>query len=680
MTDSEVCSNLGAKTRRTGSRPERVPRVLNVLVGVSIVLAGLMACSQPSVAGPLAKHAIGFTARTGGYTVSFNAARGAIAIRPPGKSTGLTIREIPGSKPLDLLYSVGSISRSGSTYTLLGRSSWSSFNFVVELVTAVPGLIHLKLTMTPKKSPPAAGKFIGDVQIDTGLKATLKEYAPAPPVAGTSVMVSSTALHSTILYFADLTSLGSFFDRTGGGATFGVFRYPNAGTLGGLVGVVGNRSFGYPVSAGDLGRLPHGKATTVLDSYLYLLSGVPAGEAAVSETYLKMLGAVYDAMPKASIPAADWSALAGKEAANLLDPANLVTVDGKQYLRAYVSDTRSAPELITEAGVLAGVKAYEAKSHQSLPIDAVLEQGLSSFYDPQYHSIVNGLGHDPKARGESWYFVTNMISLLQLAQLGDGTAKQLLLDSTGAVESLAHVNGYEFPQSFSYSTWDGKGTGVQADVAGGYAWLMLGLYDLTNQQQYLSEAEASIAHVEGKGFGLSYETHMTAFAAAAAQRLYGMTGDVRYRGDALLALANLFHATRLWDCTYGACRKGAGYHTYFGLNPLPWSDYVAMLEQYEAWLGLRDYMTYAAQEPSYVKDLVQGFLTETPLTMQYSLPPQLAAGVATTSPGEYAFVPRNNLAWDIPLEDLRTGEQNSGLIGQEIYGAGGPFMLAAYSE
>ena len=43
----------------------------------------------------------------------------------------------------------------------------------------------------------------------------------------------------------------------------------------------------------------------------------------------------------------------------LIDPANLVTVGGQQYLRSYVSDTRSAPELITQAGVLAGVKAYE---------------------------------------------------------------------------------------------------------------------------------------------------------------------------------------------------------------------------------------------------------------------------------------------------------------------------------
>jgi hypothetical protein len=253
-----------------------------------------------------------------------------------------------------------------------------------------------------------------------------------------------------------------------------------------------------------------------------------------------------------------------------------------------------------------------------------------------------------------------------------------LLNSSDAVIAFAHANNYEFPLTFRYSDWNGQGSGLQSDVAGGYAWLMLGLYDLTKDDRYLKEAEASVPHMAGKGFNLAYETHMSAYGAAAAERLYTMTKDTQYRGDALLALANLFHATRLWDCTYGLCHKGSGYHTYFGLNPLPWSDYIAMLEQYEAWLGLQNYLTYAGNEPGYVRDLVQGFVDESPRTLQYALPTRLPPGATTTAAGEYAFVPHNNLTWDIPLEDLRTGRQTSGTIGQEIYGAGGPFMFAAY--
>jgi hypothetical protein len=104
-----------------------------------------------------------------------------------------------------------------------------------------------------------------------------------------------------------------------------------------------------------------------------------------------------------------------------------------------------------------------------------------------------------------------------------------------------------------------------------------------------------------------------------------------------------------------------------------------MLEQYEAWLGLQSYLKYAQSEPSSVTDLVKAFVQYSPLTLRYSLPPLLPAGAASTAAGEYSFVPHNNLGWYIPLEDLREGEATSGAIGQELYGAGGPFMFAAYS-
>jgi hypothetical protein len=643
-----------------------------------LLVLALPACAMARDGATSTRKSPSFTARTGGYSVHFTARSGAITVSRAGKKASLAIREIPGGKNLDLLYSVQRVRHSGGTYTLDGKSSWASFKTTVNLPADNPGLIHVALTLTLKKDPPTPKKFAADVQIKGVPASSLKEYAPAPPVAGSSVMMSDAALGSSMLYLENFTSLGPYFDRTQTGAEQSIFTYPNAGTKGALVGSTGSGSFGYPIPVSDLGSLPHGKATKVLDSYLYLLPSIPSHEADIAQTYLQLLGDIYDALPKPSIPSADWQSLAAQEGADLLDPSNWVTVSGHQYLRSYVSDTRTAPELITQATVLAGVKAYEARFHTTSPIDARLDDSLSSFYDPQFHSVVNGLPHDPSATGESWYFVTNMISLLQLAQLDDATARKLLLDSTDAVITFAHVNNYEFPLTFRYSDWNGQGSGLQADVAGGYAWLMLGLYDLTKDDRYLKEAEASVVHMGGKGFNLAYETHMSSYGAAAAERLYGMTKDTQYHGDALLALANLFHATRLWDCTYALCRKGSGYHTYFGLNPLPWSDYIAMLEQYEAWLGLRDYLTYAGNEPAFVRDLVQGFVDESPRTLQYALPTKLPPGAATNAAGEYPFVPHNNLSWDIPLEDLRTGRQTSGTIGQEIYGAGGPFMFAAY--
>jgi hypothetical protein len=456
------------------------------------------------------------------------------------------------------------------------------------------------------------------------------------------------------------------------------FPYLRAGTKGSLVGVAGS-SFGYVPPPSSLSSLPHKKATVAVSSYLYLEPAVPSTESDVAAAYLRALDTVGSAVGRPSVPVVHWRTLAARSAANIAQPSNWVTVNRHRYLRSYVSDTRSAPEFLTQAGVLAGVRAYEARYHTSVPFDATLEADLATYFDPAYGTVMNSLPHDPSARGESWYFVNNLISLLQLARSGDLKAKALLLQSVDAVIKLAHVNHYEFPQNFAYSDFNGSGSQVEPDVAGGYAWLMLGLHDLTGDARYLDESKTSIAHVAGRGFDLSYETHMSAYTAAAAQRLYAMTRDAAYRGYALLALANLFHAVRLWDCTYGVCKKGSGYHTYMGLNPLPWSDYVAMLEQYEAWLGLQSYLRYATNEPPYLTTLVKAFIRYSPRTLRYSLPPSLPRGAASSVAGEYPFVSHNNLRWYIPLEDLREGEVTSGAIGQELYGAGGPFMFAAYA-
>jgi hypothetical protein len=647
------------------------------LVLVAVLFVTALVAHGSTAAQPAAKKVNGFTANTGNYTVVFKRSTGKISITPKGSSASLAITELSGKKQLNLLTSTKAITHSGEVWTLTGQAPWAKFRLTVTLPASTPGEVHFALMLNPRKDPPAL--FLSpDVQLVHAPASKLKVWAPAPPVAGSSLFLSSTALNSSFLYFANLTSLGTYFDRTRSGGAQSNFAYPRAGTEGGLVGSQGG-SFGYEPPPTSLGNLPHGKWTPVIDSYLYLLPGVPADETSMADTYLKLLGTVYSALPSVALQTADWKSLATKSAADLLDPSNVVTLNGTRYLRSYVSDNRPSAELITQAGVLAGVKAFEARYKVTLPLDAFLENNLPSFYDPEFHTVRNGLGHDPAAREESWYYVGNLISLLQAAQSGSAVAKKLLLDSANSAISLAHVNGYEFPQNFDLQDLSGKGTGVQPDVAGGYAWLMLGLYDMTGETKYLDEAKTSIAHVAGKGFDLTYESHMTAYTAAAGERLFVMTHDQKYRGYALLALANFFHATRLWDCTYGWCRKGAGYHTLFGVNILPWGDYVAMLEQYEAWLGLRDYVKYAQDEPPYVDVLVKGFLSATPAILPFSLPPLLPAGDVPTSPGLYSFVSHNHLDWNIPVEDLREGESQSGAIGQEIYGAGGSFMLGAYA-
>ena len=536
---------------RTRRGPEGAVRVALIAI-MLLTISG----SSAATAADAAKPGIAdFTATTGEYTVAFHRAPGTITIALPTGSGSLAVTELSGDRGMDLLDAVGSVAHDGDTYVLSGSSAWSQFVFHLSLPVATPGEIHLTLALKLLKDPPAVF-FLPDVQLQHAPASSLTLWAPAPPVAGTSLFLSSAALGSSILYLANLTALGPYFDATQSGGGQSNFTYPGAGTSGALVGLQGAQ-FGYELPPASLGNLPLGKMVTVIDSYLYLVPTVPVAEAAMSATYLKMLGTVYASLPRTVLPAANWRTLAAKSAADLMNRANIDTWHGMSYLKSYVSDTRTTPELITQAGVLAGVKAYEARYHVRVPLGAMLEANLSSFYDRDYHTVRNELvtGHDPAAREESWYYVQNLISLLQATWSGSAVAKTLLLASVGTAIKLAHTNNYEFPQDFAFKDMNGAGTGSQADVAGGYAWLMLGLHDLTGNSRYLDEAKASIAHIAGKGFNLTYETQMSAYAAAAAQRLYSMTHDQRYRSYALLALANLFHATRLWDCTYGLCRR-----------------------------------------------------------------------------------------------------------------------------
>ena len=661
---------MGVTVIRVAGRTAAVVAVL-VLVGVTTTAAARQGYSANRI-----------KARVGAYTLAFTPKSGAIVVSHRG-SAALQIRELGGNGRVNLLRWTRKVARSRTGWTLSGTAPWASFRLVLTASSPTgagrpsgDALIGVTLRLTPTKDAPTdPGPDVTLVHAG----ATLHEYAAAPPVAGNNLFLSNAGLDSTILYFANYTALGPYFDRTQSGVTQPNFPYLRAGTKGSLVGVSGS-SFGYVPPPSSLGSLPHKRTTVVVSSKLYLEPAIPATESDIASAYLRALDTAGTAAGRPSVPAADWRALAARSAVDIADPSNWVTVDGHRYLRSYVSDTRSAPELLTQAGVLAGVRAYEARYHTSVPFAATLDADLATFYDPSYGTVMNSLPHDPSARGESWYFVDNLISLLQLAQSGDSTAKALLLKSVDAVIELAHVNRYAFPQNFAYSDFNGAGSQVEHDVAGGYAWLMLGLYDLTGDARYLDESKAAIAHVAGTGFDLSYETHMSAYTAAAAQRLYTMTGDATYHGYAVLALANLFHAVRLWDCTYGACKKGSGYHTYMGLNPLPWSDYIAMLEQYEAWLGLESYMRYARNEPAYLTNLVEAFIRTSPRTLKYSLPPSLPPGAASSVAGEYSFVSHNNLRWYISLEDLREGEVASGAIGQELYGASGPFMFAAYAQ
>jgi len=652
-------------------------------------LAAPLGVGSPGVVTLQQSGATGFTLLSGPYRLSFGGGR--LVLSRAGALGGLRLALLPGPAELDLLTHVvarRALRGPGTlTVALTARAAWATASVTLTAYSAWPGLLRWTVTLVPRGGGPAADSSGADLTYTDASGRGARSpavtlYAGAPPSGTALTYLFDPDLDSTLLYLADLTALNPYFAATNSGVVNGSYRDPRGGPPT-LVGAA-NSGLGYTLPPASLGNLPGGRVVTVLDSYLLLDAGKPNGEVAGARRFLNGLGAIYDLIQKPVLQPANWPALGAQTARDLAGPDVLATLNGHSYLRAYVSDRRTAPELITQLNVLSGLLAYQRTTGQGEPsagrLRATLLADLPTFYSPEYGSVVNNLPlpHGRQAGSESWYYIYDLINLARVAR-DDATARTLLLRSAHGAIELAHHVRYVFPRAIFYAGWRG-GDGLQADVTGGYAYLMLQLYDLTHSAAYLAEAKASVERLTGYGFHLAYETHMTALAATAAARLYALTGQRHYLDLSLLPLANLFAVTWLYDCAYGSCANGA-YHTFFGLSPLPWAGYIAMMEAEEAWQALREYALLTGEAaPAAARKLIAEFCRYNLSTLAYTLPTQLPRGVAGPAPAEYGFVPRNRLDLAIPLEDLREGSQPSGQIGQEIYGAGGALALGGLAS
>ena len=179
----------------------------------------------------------------------------------------------------------------------------------------------------------------------------------------------------------------------------------------------------------------------------------------------------------------------------------------------------------------------------------------------------------------------------------------------------------------------------------------------------------------GNGFGLAYETHMTAMSALAAAILADETGDDAWLQFAYGPIANLVRLSWIYEIDYGPAGPA---NTFFGLSPTQRSGVVSPKEQYEAWIYLGEFLrrAHGRIDPS-VEKLASELWWHTLVTMADSLPPRLPPGVATLHPAAYSTVSTNRLDLYIPLEDMRDGRSEWGAIGQQVYGAGLAPTLAA---
>lgn len=632
-----------------------------------------------------------FKLTTGKYTVEFNEnTKNKIIISHPSAWGVLGLCLVGDNPTSNLLNSFSGISSSSDgnliTIDITGKKSWSDYKLTLYAYKDKPGLLRWVLKL--KKKPQGVLSRITNLMpfrlsTDRELQPLYNPnwgFYPVEPsefiTGGYPSILHARQLHfaapiiymsslewwyGTLFYFEDLTSLNKMFEVTKTGAEKYMVDISTSKT-----------TFGYEIPAKILRRLPTGNEITVADSYLYLLERWPVFEADLALIFFHSLSTIYDLINKPETELTDWQELAKREIIDLEHPSVWVNIEGRPYLRAYVADKRTSAELISQLDVLLALKKYniEYGGFQSL-VDRLMT-ALPSFYSDEYKSITNNFPSTEK--GDSWYLVAEMTQLAKLAKLGEPVAKELLFKSLESMMTFAHNVNYDFPVFFSFKTLQAS-SGTEPDVCGGYAYLMLDLYDLTKDKRYIDEAKSAIENIRGKAFNLNYEMQITAMTAVAAARLYKLTGDLSYLDMSYMPLANIMQVCWLWECDYG---YGKSYSTFFGMSPMRYAGVITMKEQYETWIYLIEYLCLVGEDiPDYVEKLLSEFCKYTLFTLKYSLPPLIPQEAIEIRPHEWDGVDENIPSLYFPFEDLREGRSKSGQIGQELYGSGGPITFAA---
>jgi hypothetical protein len=340
---------------------------------------------------------------------------------------------------------------------------------------------------------------------------------------------------------------------------------------------------------------------------------------------------------------------------------------------------------MVQLAVLTPFKEYEEWIAEKQPVCDDLIKGLPAFYDPKINcinrwlpSMVDKLDKSEEQKKEmvmdSWYLHHPLMNLARLALAGDKTSEKLVLDSIEYVIKVAHHFKYEWPVFYNMETLEiikeetESGAGGENDVPGSYAHLMLLVFKLTKEERYLNEAKKAAKKLADLGLNILYQANNTAFAAGALLELYKITNEKLYLDLSYTCLTGLFKNIQLYDCRYGF---GKNYSNFFSIFPLNDAPYTAAYEELEVYAALSEYMVQAKDV-----EILPALKTLLPEFIKYAVG-RIAYYYPTMLPKEMLSeeVKTGEIQADlwVPLEDLYNGWQQSGQVGQEVYGAGMAF-------
>lgn len=478
-----------------------------------------------------------------------------------------------------------------------------------------------------------------------------------------------------LLYFQNLTALNDYAQAT-------------ETSLGNVVGGTWPEiGLALPPTLKDKPITAH-KEIVLSDAFLAFSPEHPKDEMAQARQFLNLLADIYLVMPKPATEYYSWPDMVDKGLHDLEFSHGCWSHGAEQdYLNAYVADYATPPELMVQLAVLLPLTDYYDWCQTDLPAIQKIRNGLDAFYSKELKTVVRFLpalakdlsGEEEQLKPnvmDSWYLHHPLLNLGRLAIRGDKQGKKLFLDSLDFTIKVARHFNYEWPVMYNMQTLEvvkaetQPGKGGEKDVAGLYALVMLHAWQLTKENKYLLEAKKAAKTLQGKGFELFYQANNTAFSTNAMLWLYKETKEKVYLDLSYLCLANIFKNFQLWECNYGYAKD---YPTFFALFPLNDAPYTAAYEEQEVFAALHNFLLYAEDEailPSVnllIPEFLKYILNRAPYYYPPNLPKEMLSEEVKTGQVDHKL-------W-IAIEDIHDGWEQSGTVGQEVYGAGVAFGI-----
>ncbi|GAB3695319.1 hypothetical protein GCM10027592_17370 [Spirosoma flavus] len=495
------------------------------------------------------------------------------------------------------------------------------------------------------------------------------------PTSGLAFLSIVQPIQSSVFYLQNLTALSDYCQAT---------QTEPAGTVAAQWPEAG---FALPTSENPL---PAGKDITLSDAFIYVVPSIPASEFEASDLFLDALAAIYPQLPKPDTTYFNWPALAERTVDALTSSPHCGRIINKQYyLNAYVDATQKPPESMVQLAILIPLWEYQKWLDKPLPLGESLLKNLPTFFDEKQETIMRWLPggvfkeenrneeQDP-TKIDSWYLLHTLMNLGRLAAKGNREAKDLFFRSLEYVIRAAHEFSYNWPVFYNVKTLEvikaetQEGEGGELDVAGLYTHVMVQAYELSQEPRYLQEAASSAERLRGKGFELLYQTNITIMSALTLAKLWKTTGNRLYFDLSRQSIANVVARFWIWDCRFGF---GNERNTFMGVAPLKDAPYLAAYEEAEI---LATMLSYLKEVDRDVPDSVRLFFSEYIKYLlyrgRYYYPSELKPEMISQEPREGRIEPK----LPIPLEDLPTGWQQAGTVGQEVYGGALAYTLTTY--